>query len=164
MLRRCSSGVTATLRAMATSPPAGDLSVEERIGMLVDREWGFHENKRLKRLLKDVRVPAGVCIEDIACDPARGVDKPPVRSLASCQWVRGKQDVIVLGATDLRPVLDRDHLTAPDEELPPGDRRGENRGRDCRRLVHNAHVVALRGGSMRKKKAIAAEGTTETKN
>ena len=29
----------------------------------------------------------------------------------------------------------------------------------CDRLVHNAHVVALRGGSMRKKKAIAAEGT-----
>jgi DNA replication protein DnaC len=33
----------------------------------------------------------------------------------------------------------------------------------CDRLVHNAHVVALRGGSMRKKKAIAAEATTETK-
>jgi len=33
----------------------------------------------------------------------------------------------------------------------------------CDRLVHNAHLVALRGGSMRKKKAISSEGT-ETKN
>ena len=33
----------------------------------------------------------------------------------------------------------------------------------CDRLVHNAHVVALRGGSMRKKKGITEE-TTETKN
>lgn len=33
----------------------------------------------------------------------------------------------------------------------------------CDRLVHNAHVVTLRGGSMRKKKAIAPE-VTETKN
>jgi DNA replication protein DnaC len=33
----------------------------------------------------------------------------------------------------------------------------------CDRLVHNAHVVTLRGGSMRKKKAISPEAT-ETKN
>ena len=33
----------------------------------------------------------------------------------------------------------------------------------CDRLVHNAHVITLRGGSMRKKKAIAPE-VTETKN
>jgi IstB-like ATP binding protein len=33
----------------------------------------------------------------------------------------------------------------------------------CDRLVHNAHLVTLRGGSMRKKKAISTEGT-ESKN
>jgi DNA replication protein DnaC len=32
----------------------------------------------------------------------------------------------------------------------------------CDRVVHNAHVVTLRGGSMRKKKAVAPE-VTETK-
>jgi len=91
--------MAAMLREMTTSPPTDDLSIEERIGMLVDREWGARENKRLERLLKDARVPAGVCVEDLACDPARGVDKSYARSLASCQWVRGKQNVIVLGAT-----------------------------------------------------------------
>ena len=91
--------MAAMLREMATSPPADDLSTEERIGMLVDREWGARENKRLERLLKDARVPAGACVEDLACDSARGVDKPLARALASCQWVRSKQNVIVLGAT-----------------------------------------------------------------
>ena len=33
----------------------------------------------------------------------------------------------------------------------------------CDRLVHNAHLVTLRGGSMRKKKAISPE-VTENKN
>jgi DNA replication protein DnaC len=33
----------------------------------------------------------------------------------------------------------------------------------CDRLVHNAHIVTLRGGSMRKKKAITTEVTTQTK-
>jgi hypothetical protein len=48
--------------------------------------------------------------------------------------------------------------------LAPGDRRRDNRHAICDRLVHNAHVIALRGGSMRKKKSIATEGTNETKN
>src|SRR5271170_5741830 len=91
--------MAAMLREMTTSPPADGLSIEERIGMLVDREWGARENKRLDRLLKEARVPAGACVEDLACDPARGVDKALARSLASCQWVRAKQNVIVLGAT-----------------------------------------------------------------
>jgi hypothetical protein len=30
--------------------------------------------------------------------------------------------------------------------------------------VHNAHVIALKGGSMRKKKATTTEATTENKN
>jgi DNA replication protein DnaC len=34
----------------------------------------------------------------------------------------------------------------------------------CDRLVHHAHVVAFRGGSMRKKKALTTEATTDTKN
>jgi DNA replication protein DnaC len=236
--------MAATLRQMATSPPADDLSIEERIGMLIDSEWGARENKRLERLLKDARVPAGVCVEDLACDPARGVDKSLARSLASCQWVRGKQNVIVLGATGVGKsflggalaqaacrqgfralciraprllqrlavaradgtysqelarmakvavlVLD-DFLLVPMSEVERRDLLevledrydqsstvitsqlptkswhqaiGEATIADaiCDRLVHNAHVVALRGGSMRKKKAIAAEGTTETKN
>jgi DNA replication protein DnaC len=34
----------------------------------------------------------------------------------------------------------------------------------CDRLVHNAHVVTLRGGSMRKKKALAPEVNETAKN
>jgi len=232
-----------TLREMATSPPADDLSTEERIGMLVDREWGARENKRLERLLKDARVPNGACIEDLVCDSARGVDKSFARSLATCQWVRAKQNVIVLGATGvgktflggalaqaacrqgfralcirtprllqrlaiaraegtyaqelariakiavlvlddflLTPMSDverRDLLevledrydqssTVITSQLPTKSWHqaiGDATIADaiCDRLVHNAHVVALRGGSMRKKKAITTEGT-ETKN
>src|SRR5258708_2055285 len=94
-------GMATMLGEMATSPPTDAISIEETIGMLVDQEWTARENKRLERLLKDARVPPGACIEDLACDPARGIDKSFVRSLTSCQWVRAKQNVIVLGATDV---------------------------------------------------------------
>jgi DNA replication protein DnaC len=236
--------MAAMLREMTTSPPADGLSIEERIGMLVDREWGARENKRLDRLLKEARVPAGACVEDLACDPARGVDKALARSLASCQWVRAKQNVIVLGATGVGKtflggalaqaacrqgqralctrtprllqrlavaradgtyshelarvakiavlVLD-DFLLAPMSDVERRDLLevledrydqsstvitsqlptkswhqaiGDATIADaiCDRLVHNAHVISLRGGSMRRKKAIGNEGTTENKN
>src|SRR5208282_4996026 len=75
------------------------VSIEDTIGLLVDHEWAARQNRRLERLLKDAQVPPGACVEDVACDAARGIDKSLVRSLASCQWVRAKQNVIVLGAT-----------------------------------------------------------------
>jgi DNA replication protein DnaC len=92
--------MAAMLREMATSPPTDAISIEETIGLLVDHEWTARENRRLERLLKDAHVPPGACIEDLACDVARGIDKAVARSLASCQWVRAKQNVIVLGATE----------------------------------------------------------------
>src|SRR5262249_25205356 len=48
---------------------------------------------------KEAHVPNGACVEDLSCDSARGIDKALARSLASCQWVRSKQNVVVLGAT-----------------------------------------------------------------
>ena len=39
------------------------------------------------------------CLEDVWCEPARGVDKAAVRALATCQWVSAKQNVIAIGAT-----------------------------------------------------------------
>ena len=91
--------MAATLREMNTTPRTEPLSTEETIGLLIDREWAERENKRLHRLLKDARVPSGVCVEEVSCEPGRGVDKSVVRTLASCQWVRAKQNVIVVGAT-----------------------------------------------------------------
>jgi DNA replication protein DnaC len=238
------NAMAAMLREMTTSPPTDELSIEEKIGMLIDREWGARENKRLERLLKDARVPAGACLEDLACDPARGVEKSLARSLAACQWVRAKQNIIVLGATGcgktflggalaqaacrqgfrslcirtprllqrlavaraagtysqelariakitvlvlddflLAPMSDverRDLLevledrydqssTVITSQLPTRSWHqaiGEATIADaiCDRLVHNAHVVTLRGASMRKKKAVNTEATTETKN
>jgi len=207
--------------------------------MLIDREWSARENKRLDRLLKDARVPGGACLEDLSCEAGRGVDKAFVRTLGAGQWIRSKQNVIVVGATgagksflggalaqaacrqgfralcirtprllqqlavaradgtysqalarlakvavlvlddfllatmsdverrDLLEVLEDRYdqsSTVITSQLPTKTWHqaiGEATMADaiCDRLVHNAHVVTLRGGSMRKKKAIAPEVT-----
>ena len=93
------NAMATVLRDRAAAPGAEPLSTDEAIGLLIDREWTSRENKRLDRLLKDARVPGGACIENFSCEVGRGVDKSFARSLGSCNWVRAKQNVIVLGAT-----------------------------------------------------------------
>jgi DNA replication protein DnaC len=75
------------------------LSVEECTGLMVDREWTERENRRLGRRIKDAKLGMPACLEDVRCDPARGLDKAVVRSFGTCQWVRAKQNVIVIGMT-----------------------------------------------------------------
>ena len=77
----------------------GELSFEERLGLLVDREWTRRENNRLQRLLKAARFHQQACIEDLDLAPARGLDRRLVLELAEGQWVRHHLNAIVLGPT-----------------------------------------------------------------
>src|SRR5271166_3617912 len=87
------------LRELLEAPPTHELSFEEKLGMLVDREWLDRDNRRLARRIKDAKLPLNASLEDVVCDPGRGLEKTTVRTLATCAWVRAKQNAIVVGAT-----------------------------------------------------------------
>lgn len=92
--------MAATARELANAPPDQRLSVQEIVGMMVDREALHRDNRRLARRLKEARLPSNAAsVEEVTCEPARGLDKAVVRSLATCQWARAKQNVIIIGAT-----------------------------------------------------------------
>ncbi len=153
--------------------------------MLIDREWTDRENRRVARRIKEARLGLRASLEDVACDPARGLDKAVVRQLATCQWVRARQNVIIIGPTgigktylaaalamkdaerrDLLEVLEDRYdrcSTVITSQLPTKswhEALGDPTIADaiCDRLVHNAHALTLRGPSMRKKKGLS---TTE---
>lgn len=75
------------------------LSVEESVGLMIDREWTARENSRISRRIKDAKLGMQACIEDVWCEPARGVDKAVVRSLSTCHLVSAKQNIILIGST-----------------------------------------------------------------
>jgi DNA replication protein DnaC len=89
------------LREVLETAPGNQLSFEEKIGMLVDREWTERDNRRLARRLKDAKLGVRASLEEVACDPARGLEKSALRALGTCQWVRAKQNVIVVGPTGI---------------------------------------------------------------
>lgn len=83
---------------LRTGPPR-DLSATELVGLLVDREWQDRENRRLSRLLKAARLGQDASLEDVRCDPGRGLDKAVLRDLATGRWITHRHNIIVVGKT-----------------------------------------------------------------
>lgn len=222
--------------------PDNGLTFSEKVGMMVDREWLERDNRRTGRRVKEAKLPVSGAIEEVVPDAARGLDKSVLRSLATCGWIRAKQNVILLGATGVGKsflgcalanvacrqgfralyvrvprlvhhlsvaradgsyaselgkisrfdvlVLD-DFLIAPMKDTERRDLLEVLEDRYdhsstvitsqvptktwhemlsdptiadaiCDRLVHNAHVITLRGQSMRRKKGLAPSDISDT--
>lgn len=92
-------GMAEGFKEQLEQPSFRDLSFEERLGMLVERQWSWKENKRLKRLLSEAKLKLQACIEDIDYRTPRGLDKSVMMSLASCNWIRHHQNLLIAGPT-----------------------------------------------------------------
>jgi len=84
---------------MTNSPQSRELTFEDKLGLLVDREWTERENRRVSRRTKEAKLPVVARIEEVITDPARGLDKSVLRSLSSGAWIRAKQNIIIHGMT-----------------------------------------------------------------
>jgi DNA replication protein DnaC len=81
-------------------PDLGKLAFDERLGLLVDAEWTYRENRRLARGLREAKLRLSqACIEDIDYAARRELDKAVIRQLATCRWVDEHQNVVITGAT-----------------------------------------------------------------
>lgn len=87
------------LATQASHPDVQSLSFEERLGLLVDQEWAFRDNRRLARQLKEAKLRVPACTEDIDYQHPRTLDRAVMRSLASCDWLRSHQSVLITGPT-----------------------------------------------------------------
>jgi DNA replication protein DnaC len=81
------------------TPHYAELAFEERLGLLVDREWVRRENNRIHRALKAARFHLCATVEDLDLSPRRGLERRLVLELAQAQWVRQHLNVVVLGST-----------------------------------------------------------------
>jgi DNA replication protein DnaC len=89
-----------SFREQLADTPGSQLTFSERVALMVDREWTDRENRRLARLMHSARLSVSdAAMENISCDPARGIDKSVIRDLATCKWIRNKQNVVVVGKT-----------------------------------------------------------------
>ena len=93
------TGMAAALADQITMPDIDDLSFDERLGLLVDREITERDNRRLSNRLRRAKLKHQALLEDIDYQTPRGLDKGLIQSLAACQWVQEHLNVLITGPT-----------------------------------------------------------------
>jgi DNA replication protein DnaC len=93
------NGMALTLEEQMQMPDIESLSFEERLGLMVDRETSYRENRRLKTRLKKAKLKQNACVEDIDFRHPRGLDKSLMAKLFSCDWIKDANNLIITGPT-----------------------------------------------------------------
>jgi DNA replication protein DnaC len=97
-------GLTAMADAfveLQNAPDAGELSREDWLGLLVDREATSRENKRLTRRLQQARLRQSAVVEDVDFRAHRGLDRTLFLKLAGCEWIRQHHHLCLIGPTGI---------------------------------------------------------------
>jgi DNA replication protein DnaC len=92
-------GMAEALEEQLETSAAGDLSFEDRLGLLVEREMTWRDDRRLQRLLQVARLRDDASIEDVNFRAPRGLDRSLLMRLGSGDWIRHHQVVLIVGPT-----------------------------------------------------------------
>jgi len=93
------NGLADSLKEQLQQPDINELTFEERFSLMVDRQWTWKEDRRMKRLLQNAGLKINACIEDIDYKTPRGLKKSVILHLSGCDWIRSAQNIIVTGPT-----------------------------------------------------------------
>lgn len=93
-------GMAAAYRQLAEQDNAKELSRDEWLGLMLDREAALRADKRLSNRLAAARLRfSEACIEDIDFATRRGLDKRNTLQLAQGAWLQAKENLIITGQT-----------------------------------------------------------------
>lgn len=93
-------GMVRALEEQRRLPASHELSFEDRLGLLLDRECSWRDSRRLERLLRAAKLKhADACLEDLQHGAARGIDKMQIANLSGGDWIRQGQSLLLTGAT-----------------------------------------------------------------
>ncbi|MGI0129053.1 MAG: IS21-like element helper ATPase IstB [Thermoplasmata archaeon] len=93
-------GMATALRdQLENGPQYAELSFEDRLGLLVDRETDWRDSRRLATRLKAARLRYPASVEDIDFRAPRGLDRATILSHAQAGWVLHRHNVLITGAT-----------------------------------------------------------------
>ena len=86
---------------LQNAPDTAELTREDWLGLLVDREATSRENKRLARRLREARLRQSAVVEDVDFRAHRGLDRALFLKLATCQWIQDHHHLCVIGPTGI---------------------------------------------------------------
>lgn len=93
------NGMADALEEQQAVPDVQSLSFEDRLALLIEREVTVRQDRRLTRLLRQAKLRLPATIEDLDLRSPRGLDRSVILRLASSDWIRNHQVVLITGAT-----------------------------------------------------------------
>ena len=93
------NGMANAFKDQLQQPNINDLPFEDRFSLLVDLQWTWKEDRRMKRLISNAKLKINACVEDIDYKTPRGLDKSVIVRLAACEWIKNAQNIIITGPT-----------------------------------------------------------------
>jgi DNA replication protein DnaC len=76
-----------------------EYTADEMLAVLIDSEYNDRHNRRLQRLLKQAKFRYSASIEEIDFVSSRNLDKTQFLRLASCDFIKKHESVIITGPT-----------------------------------------------------------------
>ena len=95
------TGIAKALEEQRRSTAFDDLSFEERLGILVDREAAERDGKKLASRLKFAALRQDASVEDLDLRTPRGLDRSVMAHLAGGGWIARHENLLITGPTGL---------------------------------------------------------------
>jgi DNA replication protein DnaC len=92
-------GMVQALKLQWQQPEINELSFEQRLGLLVDRETDLRQTRQMQARLRKAKLRQNAVVEDVDFKQPRGLDRSQVLQLATCQWIKQKQNLLITGPT-----------------------------------------------------------------
>jgi DNA replication protein DnaC len=93
-------GIVTALEQQMAQPALHQLSFEERIGLLIDREVLDRNNRRVTDLLRKAKLrEPSACVEGIDYHQPRGLERSYMATLTTCDFVRHHHNLLITGPT-----------------------------------------------------------------
>lgn len=94
------SGMVEVYQEQARNTDYEKMSFDQRFNLIVDYEYSRRKSNKLNRLIKQAKFNnPTACIEDIEYHPDRHLNKDLILELASCNYIREKHNIILMGAS-----------------------------------------------------------------
>lgn len=90
-------GMIQALEEQRRQPDIAELDFEERLGLLVERQWLWSENRALARRLQEARFKIAAALEDIDFRHPRGLKRAQIDQLRHSQWIEHHQNCLITG-------------------------------------------------------------------
>ncbi len=93
------TGLLEAWREQQALPTYHDLSFDERLALMVENEYIRRQNQRLKRRLRQARLPVQATLDAVDFDVPRGLQKLQFLEFAQGHWLQENLCLILMGPT-----------------------------------------------------------------